>query len=117
MKFKVDENLPIQCVDQLREGGHDALSVNEQGLSGAADPRIAEVCTAEGRVLVSLDVDFADIRTYPPSAGAGIIVFRLGSHDALTLRRFIGHVLALLPHESPAGRLWVVEEDKVRIRE
>jgi len=77
MKFKVAENLPIQCVDQLPEGGQDALSVNEQGLSGAADPRIAEVCTAEGRVLVSLDLDFADIRTYPPSAGAGIIILVL----------------------------------------
>ena len=117
MKFKVDENLPIQCVDQLREGGHDALSVKDQGLSGATDPRIAEVCTEEGRVLVTLDLDFADIRTYPPSASAGIIIFRLGSYDALTLRRFVGRVMALLPHESPAGRLWVVEEDKVRIRE
>ncbi len=73
MKFKVDENLPIQCVDQLREGGHDALSVNEQGLSGAADPRIAEVCTAEGRVLVSLDLDFADFApTRHPRARASL---------------------------------------------
>lgn len=117
MRFKVDENLPVQCVNQFREAGHDALSVHDQGLSGATDPRIAEVCAGEGRVLVSLDLDFADIRTYPPSGSAGIIVFRLRSQDAATLRLIVDRVLALLPDESPAGRLWVVEEDKVRIRE
>ena len=117
MRFKVDENLPVQCVAQLREAGHDALSVHDQGLSGAADPRIAEVCADEGRVLVSLDLDFADIRTYPPSGSAGIIVFRLRSQDAATLHRIVHRMLSLFPDESPAGRLWVVEEDKVRIRE
>ncbi len=117
MRFKLDENLPTQCVNQLRDAGHDALSVPEQGLSGAPDPRIAKVCTAEERVLVSLDLDFANIRAYPPSKSAGIIVSRLRNQDIATLRRVVDRLLALLPHESPAGRLWVVEENKVRIRE
>jgi hypothetical protein len=64
-----------------------------------------------------LDLDFADIRTYPPSEGAGTIVFRLGSQDVVTLRRVVDRVLLLLSKESPVGRLWIVEEDKVRIRE
>jgi len=116
MRFKVDENLPVQCVSQLREAGYDALSVHDQGLTGAPDPRIAGVCSDERRVLVSLDLDFADIRTYPPSESAGIVVFRLRSQDATTLRRVVGRLLALLPEESPVGRLWIVEEDNVRIR-
>lgn len=53
MRFKVDENLPAQCVDQLRDAGHDALSVHDQGLSGAPDLRVAGVCNAEERMLVS----------------------------------------------------------------
>lgn len=32
MKFKVDENVPVRCVEQLRQAGHDALSVSDQGL-------------------------------------------------------------------------------------
>ncbi len=117
MRFKVDENLPVQCVGQLREAGHDALSVRDQTLTGAPDPRIAEVCAEERRVLVSLDLDFADIRTYPPSKSAGIVVFRLRSQDAATLVRVVGRLVALLPKESPVGKLWIVEEDTVRIRE
>ena len=117
MRFKVDENLPVQCIDQLRQAGHDAVSVYDQGLSDAPDPRIMEACTDEERVLVSLDLDFADIRSYPPSRTHGIVVFRLKTQDAATLRQVVHRLLDLLPRESPAGRLWVVERDKVRILE
>lgn len=68
-------------------------------------------------MLVSLDLDFADIRTYPPSQGAGVVVFRLRSQDAVTLRQVVGRLLALLAEKSRVGRLGVGEEDKVRIRE
>ncbi len=117
MRFKVDENLPVQCVRQFCEAGYDALSVHDQGLTGATDPRIADVCKDEQRVLVSLDLDFADIRTYPPSESAGIVVFRLKSQDARTLSQIVKRLLVLLREESPVGALWIVEEDKVRIRE
>lgn len=117
MRFKVDENLPIQCVDLLVAAGHDALSVQDQGLSGAPDPRVADVCAREGRILVSLDLDFADIRSYPPSKSTGIVVFRLGRQDIGTLCQVVGRLLDLLPAESPVGKLWIVEEDKVRVRE
>ncbi len=38
MKFKVDENLPAELLDDLRIAGHEAETVPEQGLSGAPDP-------------------------------------------------------------------------------
>lgn len=117
MRFKVDENLPVQCVDLLRAAGHDALSVPDQGLAGAPDPQVAHACKDEQRVLVSLDLDFADIRTYPPSESGGIIVFRLRSQDAATLCQVFDRLLAILPKESPVGKLWIVEEGKVRVRE
>jgi predicted nuclease of predicted toxin-antitoxin system len=44
MNFKVDENLPIEVAQLLRESGHDVYSVHEQGLVGAKDHVLAEVC-------------------------------------------------------------------------
>jgi predicted nuclease of predicted toxin-antitoxin system len=32
MKFKTDENLPIQAAELLRDAGYDALTVLEQGM-------------------------------------------------------------------------------------
>ncbi|MDF5725367.1 MAG: DUF5615 family PIN-like protein [Rhizonema sp. PD37] len=66
MKFKIDENLPVELADLLQSAGYDAMTVNQQKLSGEKDPIILEICQQEGRVLVTLDLDFADIRTYPP---------------------------------------------------
>lgn len=66
MKFKIDENLPVEIAVLLRDAGYDATTVVDQGLGGSADPGIASVCRNEDRVLVTLDMDFADIRTYPP---------------------------------------------------
>jgi hypothetical protein len=38
MKFKIDENLPIEVAVALREAGHDAMSVVEQGSAGTRMP-------------------------------------------------------------------------------
>ena len=37
MRFKTDENIPLEAVDLLRVGGHDALSVFDQSLAGRPD--------------------------------------------------------------------------------
>lgn len=76
-KFKVDENLPRGVVELLAAAGHDAMSVQNQRLGGRPDSEIANACREEERALVTLDLDFADIRAFPPSDFGGIIVLRL----------------------------------------
>ncbi len=77
MRFKLDENLPIELAELFRRSGHDAQTVFDEGLAGAEDAEIASVCVRERRAVVTLDMDFADIRAYPPPEYAGIVVFRL----------------------------------------
>jgi len=117
MLFKVDENLPREAVECLRARAHDALSVPDQGLAGADDGRLEAVVRAERRVLLTLDLGFADIRRHPPEEYWGIIVLRLGSHDR-------GHVLAMVESLMPflgrnplERRLWIVRNGELRIRE
>jgi hypothetical protein len=49
MKFKVDENLPIEVGEILTEAGHDADTVADEALIGASDPKLAEVASNEER--------------------------------------------------------------------
>jgi predicted nuclease of predicted toxin-antitoxin system len=51
MKFKIDENLPIEVAELLRQTGYDATTVLEQDLGGSADTYLASLCQEERRVL------------------------------------------------------------------
>lgn len=68
------------------------------------------------RTLLTLDVGFADIRTYPPDEYPGLIVLRLNRQDK-------PHVLATTEQPLPrliagplVNRLWIVDENRLRIR-
>jgi predicted nuclease of predicted toxin-antitoxin system len=115
--FKIDENLPVEAADLLRSAGHDAMTVLEQRLSGEPDPRISAVCMAEGRAIVTLDLDFSDIRNYPPSEYAGLIVLRLVSQDLPSVLKVLTRLLPLFEQEPVVGKLWIVDESRIRIRE
>ena len=116
MKLKTDENMPIEVAEAMRAAGHDALSVLEQDLGGWADPGIAEICRSEGRVLVSLDTDFADVRAYPPQDYPGILVIRLKRQDKPSILEVVPRILRMLQFEEIDRRLWIVTEERVRIR-
>lgn len=117
MRFKLDENLPVDLAEVFREAGHDAVTVLDQHLVGARDSDLASVCRDEGRGIVTFDTDFADIRTYPPGAYPGLVVFRLESqardHVLSTARR----LLKVLSGAALDGQLWIVEESRIRVRE
>lgn len=75
MKFKVDENLPAEHAALLREAGHEADTVADQELSGAEDSKLSERCQAEGRILLTLDLDFANVQAIRQNLIAGLSFF------------------------------------------
>jgi predicted nuclease of predicted toxin-antitoxin system len=117
LKFKIDENLPAECALIFREAGFDAASVAEQMLSGTDDSVLFDRCRAESRVLVTLDLDFANVQAYPPGSHSGIVVVRSTSQDKATLISILKRTLPVLIHRSPEKQLWIVEPDRIRYRE
>lgn len=49
----------------------------DEGLTGVVDEIVGETATREGRVLVTLDRGFGDVRRYPPGSHAGVVLLRL----------------------------------------
>jgi predicted nuclease of predicted toxin-antitoxin system len=117
MKFKIDQNLPIEFTATLNQAGHDALTVFEQGLGGAMDTEIVSCCQQEERILITADLDLSDIRQFPPSKHPGFIVFRLKRQTKLRQISMLQKILPLLSSVPLLNRLWIVEEHKIRIRE
>ena len=116
MRVKLDENLPSDAADLLRDAGHDAATVLDEGRGGAADSDLAALCRREGRVLVTLDTDFADIRAYPPAEHAGLLVLRLRRQDKQHVLGVLRRVAPLLDVEPLDRHLWIVDEERVRVR-
>jgi predicted nuclease of predicted toxin-antitoxin system len=58
MLIKLDENLGERGRRMLEDAGHEVMTVGDQGLAGAADPHVIDVCRTERRCLVTLDLDF-----------------------------------------------------------
>lgn len=117
MRVKLDENLPVQLKRLFSQFGHDAATVLDEGMGGATDAEVVAACLAEERVLVTQDLDFADIRAYPPAEYPGIVVFRLTSQGWDALLTTVAVLVRMLAGSSPKGQLWIVEEARVRIRE
>ncbi len=116
MRFKLDENLATACAQLLREAGHDAMTVGEQGLSGTPDGELAAICQAEARILVTADLDLSDVRDLVGTRFAGHIVLRLNDQSESRQVATFARILVLLQSEVIENRLWIVDDHRVRIR-
>jgi predicted nuclease of predicted toxin-antitoxin system len=116
-RFKLDENLPRDASALLRNAGHEVQTALEERLGGSTDSQVLNVCRNEARVLVTFDLDFADIRLYPPGSHPGIWILRPHSQSIENTVNLLRGALTLLETETPQKRLWIVEHGRVRIRE
>ena len=118
MHFLVDEDLPRSTGGLLRKSGHDAVEVRDVGLRGAADPEIAAYAQKHKLCLLSGDIGFADIRSYPPGEYFGIVVMRLPAKaTSSTILALLASFLIKSEIVSQLdGKLAVVELGRVRIR-
>ncbi len=117
MRFKIDENLPVEAAEMFAVAGHDAMTIHDQRMVGNPDPIVATVCQTEGRALVTLDLDFSDIRAYPPIDYHGLIVLRPRTQAKPAVLGLISQIIPLLNSEPLHGNLWIAEENGLRIRE
>lgn len=117
MRFKLDENLPRLAREPLAEHGWEVHDVHDEGLAGAIDRDIQTACEREGRILVTLDSDFADIRRYDPVRSPGVIVLRPRDQSIQACLECLRAAARALGVERIAGTLWIVEPQRVRIRD
>ena len=108
--------MPVEVAELLKQAGYDAITVSEQNLIGTSDTNLAVVCQKEKRVIITLDTDFTDIRTYPPSNFSGIIVMRLNRQDKPHILEVFERVIRLFSQEPIDRHLWIIEEHRLRIR-
>ena len=115
MKFKLDENLGQRLAGLFRQNEHDVATVSGQRLNSATDRVLIDTSQREGRVLVTLDLDFSNPLLFRPSDYSGIAVLRLPRKPAPG--DLVDAALTLiegLARGSIKGRLWVVQRGRIR---
>ena len=102
----------------IAAAGHDVASVADQGLEGSLDGDLLEYCPAEGRCLVTLDLEFANPLVFLPSRYPGIAVLRIPQKASATdLLMLIETLMEALKSEVLIGKLWIVEIGRIRVYE
>ena len=76
MRLLVDQNIARRVAVLLREAGHDAVHVAERDMSTAEDQAILDLARAEGRVIVSEDIDFGALLAEAGSETPSFVLIR-----------------------------------------
>jgi predicted nuclease of predicted toxin-antitoxin system len=116
MKLKLDENISRHLKPVLAELGHDVLTAADENLLSHPDTEIAHAAKNEQRILLTLDVEFADLRKYPPGSHPGVILFRPLSLSPLSVNAFITGFIRHTDLGKLAACVAVVDPVHVRIR-
>ena len=113
---KLDENLGRTHVRFLQELGYETDRIHDEGLSGAADEDVWEKVVSEGRFLITLDLDFSDIRRFQPGSHPGILLVRARNKGRGAVLAVLQRVLAEQRLEELRGCLAVADEILTRVR-
>lgn len=116
MKLKLDENISRYLKTTLVQMGHNVMTVEDEGLFGVSDKVIENVSRSEDRILLTLDLEFADLRKYPPGTHPGIILFRPRSMGPLTVNDFILKFIKNYNLLDFQDCVVVVDKDRLRVR-
>ena len=116
MRIKLDENLSNAHTEFLRQMGHECDRVTDEGLSGATDETVWQQVCLEQRFFITLDLDFSDVRRFPPGTHPGILLLRLRSRSRQAVLDLLSRIVDEYPLESLQGCLVVADEVQTRIR-
>jgi len=70
MRFLADMGISPKVVELLRSQGHEALHLHEEGLGQLPDVDILKKARKEGRIVLTHDLDFAELLALGESSSA-----------------------------------------------
>jgi predicted nuclease of predicted toxin-antitoxin system len=119
LRFFADHSVPNSVVQALRGAGHEVFILKEHIPLDSDDAVVITKAQELDSILVSLNGDFADIATYPPSQYKGIIALQVRNHSEVIpalMRRLMSYLFIHPAMAGYEGRLFLVEAHRIRIR-
>ena len=105
-----------RAVEQLRVASHDAVHASDVGLATATDGDILDFARAEGRIVVTADLDYPRLLALQRADGPGVILFRGGSYTDTEMLALLDRVLARAGELALEHSITVVDRKRIRRR-
>lgn len=120
LKFFTDQCVPATIERGLRNKGYEVLVLKNHIPIDSSDEIVIAKAQELDAILISLNGDFSNIVTYPPDRYKGIISIQLRNHPeviSLLMQRLIESLANHDNMEHYQGKLFIVEVNRIRIRE
>jgi len=116
MTILLDHCVPRHYLRLLGEWGYTATLVTDHIPADSTDPNVIALVQTLDAVLLTVDLDFANVLDYPPKDYAGIIVVRYAVEDESTLDETLKQALTDLYRDDLRGALVIIASTRYRVR-
>lgn len=116
MRFLADMGISPRTVEYLREMGHEAIHLREEGLQKLEDPKILEKARIEDRILLAHDLDFSDLMAAGGEKLPSVIIFRLQNMRPGNVNRHLAAIIDSVEDQLKEGVIISVNEKRIRVR-
>ena len=116
MKFLADMGISPRSVEYLRGKGCDAVHLCEEGLERLADSEVLAKGRAEGRVVLTHDLDFGELMAASGADLPSVVIFRLRDMRPERVNRYLEEIIEGYGELLERGVIMSVVEGRIRVR-
>lgn len=116
MNILLDHCVPRRYLRLIQSWGHTATSLSQHLVPDVDDTVVIALAEKLDAVLLTIDLDFANILDYPPADYGGIIVMRYSVADEAAIDQTLKSALEDLTQADLQGALVIISVHRYRIR-
>ncbi len=116
MRFLADMGVSLFTVAWLREAGHDAMHLREEGLQRLPDAEILLKARQENRIILTMDLDFGTLLAIEQESFPSVILFRLDDERSRFVNERLAVILPQCAEVLETGAIVSVSDETFRVR-
>lgn len=116
MKFLADMGISMSTVLALRDAGHDAMHLEDEGLHRLPDPDILIKARQKTRVVLTFDLDFGELLAAGLQDSPSVVIFRLRDATPASVQPNLMEVIEKESQRLEQGVIVIVEDTRYRLR-
>lgn len=116
MKFLADMGISLRTVEWLRQLGHDVVHLRDRGLQKLPDDQILALALVEQRIILTIDLDFAQLLAISKQALPSVILFRLGNENYDEINQRLIEILNNCQQDLETGAIVSVNNETFRVK-